>query len=103
MSGHRLKLTNDDGLCWEFTCDEPEGALCRLVCHDGCETWFEDHDQVHDHKLQPSFCTFVENMEAVDPEHEAIGDCTLFEGPVEIEYEDGYRWYPVTADIGERK
>lgn len=43
---HKMHVTIDRfAVQFEVTCDEPEGAECRLACDEACESWLIEHDE----------------------------------------------------------
>ena len=77
----------------KVTCHAAEGADCRLVCSENCESWIVGD---HPHELiDHGCCLFVEWMEAEDGV--ALAYCgashPVVNGFIEIEYhDDHYTW-----------
>lgn len=83
---------HDDWLTGTVTCHATEGADCRLMCMDGCESWsLTDHE----HPLvDQGKCNFVEWVEAAGELLEYhVGSHAPVDGFIEIEWDDDhYVW-----------
>ena len=82
----------------EVVCEAPPGSVCRMGCPDRtCEEWSGDSC---DHgTLVDQYCHAAEWVNAVGLTETSPGDGVMaapeaYEGPVEIEYDDGYHWCP---------
>lgn len=102
QSGPILRGPRAHSVAWEHdyediachvTCHASEGADCRLVCPENCESWsVADHE--HD-LIDHGQCLFVEWMEAEDGGLMAYGggDHPVVAGFIEIEFDlDHYTW-----------
>jgi len=112
QSGHSVTISlTEYGVVPKFTCHEPEGAMCRVTCQNGCGSWTPDHEEKtaaalgsdRKHKLVPYEygCNFVEWMESCDPIGDAfVGTWELVtDNKVQIEYTgEGYQWHRGPSD-----
>lgn len=92
---HRATLTlNGTTINWAYTCDEPTGAPCRMVCGDGCEEWdFANHEHPF---VDVDHCIIATWMGQIDA---LVEDPFVFwEGEIEPDYDDGYTFEPDLRD-----
>lgn len=88
MKGHTIAIRLvDDWLTLDVTCHEPPGAICHLVCEQGCEEASESHEQdVPGHKLVPYViggtlrCSIKEWLDNEGAQEMHVGDELLYEG-----------------------
>jgi hypothetical protein len=91
---HRIAWTIEgDWITGKLTCSAHEGAACRLVCEQGCETWPCTGDG---HKLVDNgSCNAAEWINETGPEEAHGGDspATLHDGPVDVWWSGtSWRW-----------
>ncbi len=123
---HFISWTHDrDCVRARATCTAPEGADCRLTCHEGCEAWSIERDQggppYHrtghidadgnetTHALRPGSCNVVEFLNAegtIDELSTGANSFVIGTIPIEECWEgDYYSWKraePVTQPEPER-
>lgn len=91
-SGHTIEIRlEDDNYICAVTCNEPEGAMCRVTCTHGCEFWNKNHE----HPLTPvEPCNVVEWFEATGPRDLHHGTTVLAKDlPIIVEWDnDSYIW-----------
>lgn len=92
---------DDDWIQGTMTCNATEGADCRLMCPEGCESW---DVMDHEHPLvDQGKCNFVQWMEAEDMTEAHVGSHALVDGFVTPEWDgDHYVWsYSVVGQEGD--
>jgi len=123
---HFITWTHDqDCVQAQATCTAPEGADCRLICPEGCESWSIDHDEggkpfhrtghFEDdgtevrHAMEASDCNVVEFLNIDGSINELSTDASPFViGTIAIEESwegDYYSWKraePVVQPLPER-
>lgn len=97
-NGHTMRVTlENEAVTLEPICHEPDGAVCRVECVAGCETYSYPE---HEHQLQfVPYCNAVEYLSNSDVECcvDYTGSIPLRDGmPIEVIWDgDGYSWFPV--------
>lgn len=97
-SGHTMRVTLvGESVCLVPMCHEQNGAVCRVICAAGCESFSYPE---HEHKLEPvPYCNAVEFFSNSDVECccDYNVEVPLFDGmPIEVTWDgDGYSWFPV--------
>jgi hypothetical protein len=81
----------------QITCEAPPGSTCRMGCPDrACEEW--SGDSCEHGSLTDQHCHAAEWINAVGLTDTSPGvdldDPEAYEGLVEVEWDDGYRWCP---------
>lgn len=98
-SRHTMRVTLDrEALRLVPVCHEQDGAVCRVICAAGCESFSYPE---HEHKLEPvSYCNAVEFLSNSDVECccDYAVEVPLSDGmPIEVTWDgDGYSWFPVS-------
>jgi hypothetical protein len=89
---HRVEWRLDrDVVVGSLVCDAPEGADCRLVCKEGCESWPCGHD-LEDNGC----CNAVEWIDQYDLAecHWTNGSEVVRDGPVHVWWDgDSWLWH----------
>jgi hypothetical protein len=99
VSGHTMQVRQEgDTVVLRPVCHEPEGAICRIDCTQGCEAW----DVPHEHPMKNlDYCSAVEWLTAdgwaSEYYDEDADDIPLHDGmPIEVVWEgEFYVWRAV--------
>lgn len=89
---HRVEYRISDGDVWALLrCDESEGAPCRLICPEGCESWPCPHELV-----DAGYCNEIEFIGNAGPAleyREGGAETGVADGEVTIRWDgDMYVW-----------
>ena len=89
---HRVEYRISGPDVWALLkCDEPEGAQCRLICPDGCESWPCEHELVdagHCNEIE-----FIGNAGLALEFREGTEETGVVDGEVTINWDgDMYVW-----------
>lgn len=81
---------DDDWLNGKITCHAAEGADCRLICREDCESWNVAN---HEHPLfDAGKCLVVEWLNEAGVLESHIGSHAPVDGFITPEFHDGYLW-----------
>lgn len=95
---HRVEYRISDGDVWALLkCDEPEGAQCRLICPEGCETWPCVHELT-----DAGYCNQINYIGTCGPAlefREGREETGVVDGEITIRWSDDdcYVWSQVNA------
>ena len=84
-------MLDDDWLTATVTCHAVEGADCRMVCPEGCESW---NLAYHKHELvDAGRCLVVEWLDNQGIQESHVGSHAPIDGFIEATWDgDGYTW-----------
>lgn len=98
-SGHIMRVTFDNCTVRLVPeCHEPGGAICRVECAAGCESYsYPEHEHALKSTATCNAVDYLVNGEMVDEMCESDGPFLIYDGiPIGVTWDgDVYRWYPV--------